>query len=86
MMLDFPLMQLQDQSSIDHEPFVIRSAVSALASKQLLIPPAAGFDITDTDEGLWFHLTMTSFTNHERQPFQLKQVCPSGLAGSRRAI
>lgn len=55
MVLDFPTVQLQDQSSLRNEPFVIGSAMVAPAAQEPLVPTAAGFDIAHADERLWVH-------------------------------
>ncbi len=39
--LDLPRVQLQDQLAVDGQPRVLRAAVRALTTEQLLEPPAA---------------------------------------------
>ncbi len=53
--LDFKTVQLQDERAILHQLLILPAAVSAAAAQQPLIPPATGFDIRDTDEGLRTH-------------------------------
>jgi len=55
MMFDFKTVQLQDEPAILHQLLILPAAVSPAAAQQALIPPTAGFDIRDTDEGLGPH-------------------------------
>lgn len=55
MVLGFKAVQLQDQPAIFYQLLILRAAVSPAAPQQALIPPAAGFDIRDTDERLGAH-------------------------------
>ena len=55
MMLDLKAVQLQDELAILHQLLIVPAAVSSAAAQQMLIPPAAGFDIRDTDERLGAH-------------------------------
>ena len=55
MMFDFKAVELQDELAILHELLVLPAAVRPLAAEQALIPPAAGFDIRDTEERLGAH-------------------------------
>jgi len=55
MMFDFEAVQLQDEPAILHQLLILAAAVNLAAAQQALIPPAAGFDIRDTDEGLGAH-------------------------------
>ena len=57
MMLDFKAVQLQEEPTILHQLLILPAAVSPAAAQQPLIPPAAGFDIRDTDERLRTHDT-----------------------------
>jgi len=56
MMFHVPPMQLQYQIPGDNEAFVVRPAVIAFTIEQLLIPPAAHFNISDANQGLWSHI------------------------------
>ena len=49
MMFDVKAVQLQDEPAILHELLIVPAAVSPAAAQQALIPPAADFDIRDTD-------------------------------------
>ena len=55
MMFDFKAVQLQDEPAILHQLLIFAAAVTATAVQQALIPPAAGFDIRDTDQRLGAH-------------------------------
>ncbi len=55
MVFDFKAVQLQDEPAILHQLLILSAAVSSAAAQQALIPPAAGFDIRDTDEWLGPH-------------------------------
>jgi hypothetical protein len=48
-------MQLEDQNTSRFQSFVLVPTVIALAAKQSLIPAAAGFDISDGNQGLRTH-------------------------------
>jgi hypothetical protein len=50
MMFDCKVAQLQDKRAILHQLLILPAAVTPAATQQALIPPAAGFDIRDTDE------------------------------------
>jgi hypothetical protein len=54
-MIDVKSMQLKHEPVPRHQPLILVPAVTALAAKQRLIPPAAGFDAGDGDQGLWAH-------------------------------
>jgi hypothetical protein len=56
-MIDVKAMQLEDQKTSCFQSFVLVPAVIALAAKQSLIPAAAGFDISDGNQGLRTHRT-----------------------------
>jgi len=55
MMFDVKAVQLQDEPAILYQLLILPAAVSPAAVQQALIPPAAGFDIRDTDERLGAH-------------------------------
>jgi hypothetical protein len=55
MMFDFKAVQLQNELAILYQLLILAAAVRAAAAQQALIPPAAGFDIRDTDERLRPH-------------------------------
>jgi hypothetical protein len=55
MVLDVPVMQLEDQGSMRDQSFIIRTAVVALTAKEALIPTTARLDVMDADEGLKMH-------------------------------
>ena len=55
MMFDFKTVQLKNEAAILHQLLILAAAVSPAAAQQALIPPAAGFDIRDTDERLGTH-------------------------------
>jgi hypothetical protein len=57
-MFYIPRMQLKNQTSIGHEPLVLRTAMVTATVKQTLIPTAACFHIADANQRLWIH---TSF-------------------------
>jgi hypothetical protein len=48
-------VQLQNQFSLRDQLFIVGTAVRAAASEQQLIPPAAGFNVTDCDKRLGLH-------------------------------
>ena len=58
MMLDPPSVQLQDQGVARNQALVFGAAVGAAAAEQILVPPAARFDVADGDEGLWTQLNL----------------------------
>jgi hypothetical protein len=58
MMLHLPSVQLQNQSALRNQSFILGTAMCALATKQLLIPTAARFDITHANEWLWMHTNL----------------------------
>jgi hypothetical protein len=55
MVFFFSAMQLHYQLAGMDQALVVRPAVSALASKQALIPPTARLDISNTNQRLWSH-------------------------------
>jgi hypothetical protein len=55
MVLDVPLVQLEDQCATRNQSLIFRRAVRALATEEALVPSAASFDITHANEGLWSH-------------------------------
>ena len=52
LVLDIPIVQLKDQGSLGDQPLIVRSAVRALATQEVLIPAAACLDIVHANEGL----------------------------------
>ena len=52
MVLDVPIVQLEDQISLRDQSLIIRPAVAALTAKQTLIPTAARLDVMHANEGL----------------------------------
>jgi hypothetical protein len=48
-------VQLKNEPAILHQLLILAAAVSPAAAQQALIPPAAGFDIRDTNERLGAH-------------------------------
>ena len=67
MMFGFKAVQLQEEPAILHQLLILPAAVSPAAAQQPLIPPAAGFDIRDTDERLRAHGFYGSRTAHVKQ-------------------
>jgi hypothetical protein len=61
-MFDCKTVQLEDELAILHQLLILPAAVSPAAAQQALIPPAAGFDIRDTDERLGAHGTYPNRT------------------------
>ncbi len=61
--LDLPLVELENQPAADHETLVIRPAVGALTTEQALIPAAARFNVIGTDERLWMHVHSSGLKN-----------------------
>ena len=55
MMFDFEAVQLKNELSVGGELLIVGTSMTASAAEQTLIPPAAGFDISDGDEGLRTH-------------------------------
>lgn len=55
LMLGLKAVQLKDELSILHQLLVVAATMRPATSEQSLIPPAAGFDIRDTDERLRAH-------------------------------
>lgn len=52
MVLDVPIVQLEDQISVRDQSLIIRPAVITLTAKETLIPTTARFDIMNANEGL----------------------------------
>ena len=52
MMLDVPIVQLEDKVSVRDQSLIIRPAVAALTAKETLIPTAARLDVMHANEGL----------------------------------
>lgn len=55
MMLHVPMVQLKNQPAIRNESFVMRTSMVAPATKELLIPSAARFNVADANQGLRIH-------------------------------
>lgn len=55
MMLDMPIVQLEDQLPARDQSLIIWSAVRALAAEQLLIPATARLDVAHANEWLRMH-------------------------------
>jgi len=51
-MLDMPIVQLQDQSSMRDQPLILRPAVVAPATQETLIPATARLDVMHANERL----------------------------------
>src|SRR5262245_6858516 len=58
MFVRVPRMKLQDYFSVPHNLFVFGSAVTALAIEQPLVPAAAPFNISHSNERLSLHETL----------------------------
>jgi hypothetical protein len=56
MVFDVEAVQLQDQHAMRGQSLIFMAAMRAIAAKQALIPPAAGLDIGNGNEGLGAHL------------------------------
>ena len=54
-MIDLPMVQLQNQFSLRLQAFVIGSTVGTLATQQALVPATGCLDIVRADEWLWSH-------------------------------
>jgi hypothetical protein len=54
-MFDIEAMQLKYQSAVRKQPFILWATVTALASKELLIPATARFNLVHADKWLWTH-------------------------------
>ena len=52
MVLDVPVVQLEDQISARDQSLIIRPAVVALTAEETLIPTTARLDVMHADEGL----------------------------------
>lgn len=53
--LDFKVVQLQDERAVHHQLLILLAAVSPTTAQQALIPAAAGFYICETNERLRTH-------------------------------
>ena len=51
-MLDMPVVQLKDQSSVRNQSFIVRPAVPALATQEMLVTATARLDVMHTNQGL----------------------------------
>ncbi len=67
MVLHVPAVQLQNQSALRNQPFILGAAVCALTTQQALIPAAARFDITHANEWLWMHTSLYEITDSRRR-------------------
>ena len=54
--LGLEAVELQDELVVEAETLVVRAAVVAAQAEEALIPAAAGFDVSDGDEGLRTHV------------------------------
>jgi hypothetical protein len=52
LVLDVPIVQLEDQISLRDQSLIIRPAVAALTAKETLIPTTARLDVVHANEGL----------------------------------
>jgi len=60
MMLHLPAVQSHDQLAARNKLFILRTAMTALATQEPLIPATARFNITNTNEGLGTHTKFVS--------------------------
>jgi hypothetical protein len=56
MMLSLPTVQLHEQFTIRNQLFVMAASMATLTTEQTLVPATAGFDIPNTNQGLWAHM------------------------------
>src|SRR5262249_39324157 len=54
-MRDPEAMQLKDEPAVRDQSLVLGPAMGAPAAKKALVPPAAGLDVVDRDQGLRAH-------------------------------
>jgi hypothetical protein len=80
MIFSFPVMQLKNQLVANHQSLIVRPAVCALRIKNLLIPAAARFHISRTNQRLWTHF----FT--AKQPISQNQEWPKNRCRNPFAI
>jgi hypothetical protein len=66
--LDVPVVELEDERAVRDETFVLGSTVSALAIEEHLVPAAARFDIAHRDEWLWSHDPMLRRSSGAARP------------------
>ena len=52
MVLDVPIVQLENQLSVRDQSLIMRPAVAALTTKKTLIPTTARLDVMHANEGL----------------------------------
>jgi hypothetical protein len=52
MVLDVPIVHLEDEMSVPDQTLIIRPAVGALTAKETLIPTTARLDVVHANEGL----------------------------------
>jgi hypothetical protein len=55
MVMNVPRVKLKNHLAVAHNLLVFGPAVTALATKQLLVPPAAAFHVAHGDQRLGFH-------------------------------
>ena len=70
----FEPMQLKDQHVLRDQPFVFRSAVTALAAQQSLIPAAARLDVTHGYKRLRAHLAIARLDHSIKNLFVLPGI------------
>jgi len=56
-------VELQDELVVEAETIVVRAAMVAAEAEELLVPAAAGLDVSNSDEGLRTYVG--SFCGHE---------------------
>ena len=56
-------VELEDELVVEAETLVVRAAMVAAEAEELLVPTAAGLDVSDSDEGLRTYVG--SFYGHE---------------------
>ncbi len=82
-MFDFKAVQLQNERSILYQLLILPAPVGTSATQQALIPPAAGFDIRDTNERLrahGFHPNRTSLPTNRVRTRELPSLYSLWLA------
>src|SRR3954462_617584 len=78
---DLEAVQLQDKRAILDHLLVVRSSVSPAATQKPCIPPAARFDVRDTDERLGSHGFNGSRSAHVKQIWSVCALRPSRARG-----
>ena len=71
--VDLEVVQLEDQPVAVDQPLVLRSAVVAPTAEEALVPPAAGLDVDDGEQGLWAHGRML----RERAAYRIRPIAGS---------